>query len=702
VTKYLPGLDGMRAVAVIAVMLFHAQPGWIPGGFLGVDVFFVISGFLITSILLGEWRNRGGINLGGFWRGRARRLLAALFVLIGAVLAVAVVFLPDEVAGLRPEALAAATYVTNWYLIFDDQPYFETFGRPSLLLHLWSLAIEEQFYIVWPLVLLGGLKLLRARFMLVLTVAGAAASTLLMASLYDPDTDNSRVYYGTDTRAAGLLIGSALAFVWVPGQVLELAGRTSRLALDSVGLVAAGVVVFLFFWLDASRSFLYLGGFALLDIAAVVAIAVAVHPQAWLGRVLGVAPLRWVGLRSYSLYLWHWPVFMLTRPDVDVAMSGLPLLALRFGITFALAEVSYRFVETPVRRGALGLAWRSLREKSLRRQWALRGIFGAAVIAPMAVLLVLVATSHQPEPPAGLAEERVRTGIFASPTATPTARPILLAETPTPPPTLAATTEPTTSNAPGASAAPAPEAPTVLANVAPQPVPSAGAIAIGDSVMLGAARQLSQAIPGISVDASVGRQVSAGIALLSSWRSSGFLDDVVVVHLGSNGTFTSSQFDQMMGVLSDVRLVVFVNVNVPRSWEGGNNAVLASGTARYGNAVLVNWYAASAGAGVFGSDGVHLTGQGAALYAGLIAGAIAANPPPTPPPTPAPTLPPTPVVTAAPTPTPVATPPPTPVVTPPPTPVVTPPPTPTPVVTAAPTPTPAATPPPTPTPVISP
>ena len=202
--------------------------------------------------------------------------------------------------------------------------------------------------------------------------------------------------------------------------------------------------------------------------------------------------------------------------------------------------------------------------------------------------------------------------------------------------------------------------------------------------MLGAVPHLTQAVPGISVDASVSRQVSAGIALLSSWRSSGFLNDVVVVHLGTNGTFTSSQFDQMMGVLSDVRLVVFVNVKVPRSWEGGNNSVLASGTARYGNAVLVNWYAASAVTGVFGSDGIHLTGQGASLYAGLIAGAIAANPPPPPPPTP------------------VVTPPPTPVVTPPPTPVVTPPPTPTPVVTPPPTATPVITSPPTPTSVITP
>src|ERR671917_1081296 len=210
--SYLPGLDGLRAFAVIAVLLYHAELSWIRGGFLGVEVFFVISGYLITTLLLTEWHQQGRINLMGFWLRRVRRLLPALYLLLVVTLAFAVVFLPGEVARLRGDALAAFGYVTNWYLILGEQSYFETVGRPSLLLHLWSLAVEEQFYLLWPPLFVAGIILLR-RYALLVALAGAAASALLMAFLYQPDVDPSRIYYGTDTRATGLLLGAALAFV---------------------------------------------------------------------------------------------------------------------------------------------------------------------------------------------------------------------------------------------------------------------------------------------------------------------------------------------------------------------------------------------------------------------------------------------------------------------------------------------------------
>ncbi len=211
--SYLPGLDGLRALAVGAVLLYHAGMPWMPGGFLGVELFFVLSGYLITSLLLGEWVAEGRIDLGAFWLRRARRLLPALFLLLAVTLVFAIFFMPDEVAGLRGDTLAASTYVTNWYLAFNQQSYFELVGRPSLLQHLWSLAVEEQFYLLWPLLFIGGMRLLRTRqSMRIATLAGAVASTLLMLALYNPDADPSRIYYGTDTRAAGLLIGCTLAF----------------------------------------------------------------------------------------------------------------------------------------------------------------------------------------------------------------------------------------------------------------------------------------------------------------------------------------------------------------------------------------------------------------------------------------------------------------------------------------------------------
>ena len=323
---YWPGIDGLRALAVIAVLVYHMESTWLPGGFLGVEVFFVISGFLITSLLLAEWDRTGRINFGAFWLRRARRLLPAVYLLLVAVLAYAVIFLPDEVSRLRWDAAVSAGYVTNWYLILSHQSYFEAVGRPSLLRHLWSLAIEEQFYVVWPLLLAALLRWLhpRRRVVLLLLVA-TAASTLLMALLYSPELDPSRVYYGTDTRAAGLLIGAILAFLWAPaqGRSGSQANRRPRgILLDVAGILALACVALACWRLGEFNPLLYRSGFALVSIATAALIAMTIHPGAGiLPRALGWAPLRWAGQRSYGIYLWHWPVFMVTRPELDVSIG---------------------------------------------------------------------------------------------------------------------------------------------------------------------------------------------------------------------------------------------------------------------------------------------------------------------------------------------------------------------------------------------
>ncbi|HEY6714054.1 MAG TPA: acyltransferase family protein [Rubrobacter sp.] len=627
----------MRAFAVIAVLLYHADLAWIPGGFLGVEVFFVISGYLITALLLAEWRQRGRIDLKTFWLRRARRLLPALYVLLVATLAFAVVFLPGEIAGLRGDVLAALGYVTNWYLIFGQESYFEAVGRPSLLQHLWSLAVEEQFYLIWPPILALGLCIgatrLRRRRVLTVVIFGAVASAMAMALLYMPGVDPSRIYYGTDTRATGLLCGAALAFLWSPGDKyrpsearhhrLGLPGRsrfrrrwgwTAPLLLDIVGFAALWALVWFCVNLGEFQPFLYSGGFALVGIATTATIMAVVHPHSVIGsRFLGSAPLRWVGVRSYGIYLWHWPVFMVTRPDLDVPIDGLPLLALRLGATFVLADLSYRYIETPIRRGALGRAWRTLREaqgplrRRLRLQWA--GVL-VPILASCALLGVAVAQAEPPEKPSYLASMKSVHTVEQSHHASSTAGivssrkdgPSLEQEGQEQVKAQTAAKKTWNSGRTGSSAF------------------TGSVSAIGDSVMLGAVEGLQKDIHGLTVvDAEVGLQVYAATDTLRYRRSLGQLGDVVIVHLGNNGTFTKGQFDEIMRTLSGVDRVVFVNVAVPRAWEEPNNEVIAEGVERYPNAVLVDWHSASADRPeIFYKDGYHLRPGGQRLYADLI------------------------------------------------------------------------------------
>jgi peptidoglycan/LPS O-acetylase OafA/YrhL len=363
--RYMPGLDGLRAVAVLAVIAFHLGLGWAPGGLLGVGIFFTLSGYLITDILLSQLARRGHIRLGKFWLARARRLLPALFAMLVIVVAWVTIFGPAQPQQFRDAVVASALYVSNWQLIFGDVSYFARFAPPGPLNHLWSLAIEEQFYIVWPFLLLIGVKLVRETplpsgvrpRLAIVTLALAIASAILMAVLYHPSLDPSRVYYGTDTRASELLFGAALVMIWQS---------------------------------DQYSSFLYRGGFVLLSIATVMVVAALAHPASRLGPVLGWKPLRWIGVRSYGIYLWHFPVIVLTTPG-GIANGAEPLRELlQFAAIVGVAALSWRYIEEPVRHGALGRLWKRARAgewraQSLSRQgWALAGICFLVLVAACA------------------------------------------------------------------------------------------------------------------------------------------------------------------------------------------------------------------------------------------------------------------------------------------------------------------------------
>jgi len=379
--SHQPALDGIRALAVAAVLAYHAGLPWARGGFLGVDAFFVLSGYLISSLLLLEWRARGTIALSAFWARRARRLLPALFLMLIGVAGYALVFAaPDEIGKLRGDALATLGYVANWRPLFSGQSYFDQFSVPSPLRHTWSLAIEEQWYAVWPLLLLVLLRLRRGS-LLALSLLMIAGSAFLMGWLYDPGGDPSRVYYGTDTRAQSLLMGAALAMLLL--QRGPLRSLPARHMLQIAALVCAVGVGWVWATASGDSVFLYRGGFLLLAAAVAVVIAASVQPKAGpIGRLLSLPPLRGLGLISYGVYLWHWPVYLVLTPD-RTGWDGYGLFAVRVLVTLAIAVVSYRVIEMPVRRGAL-------------RQWRASWTLAPATAAGLAVALVLVTRGGAP------------------------------------------------------------------------------------------------------------------------------------------------------------------------------------------------------------------------------------------------------------------------------------------------------------------
>ncbi len=349
--RYMPGLDGLRAIAVLAVVAFHLGFDWAPGGMLGVGVFFTLSGYLITDILLAQLNARGGIKLTAFWLARARRLLPALFLMLAIVTAWVTVFGPAQPDQFREGVISAIFYVNNWQQIFADASYFARFEAEGPLDHLWSLSVEEQFYILWPFLLLAGVKLVRERplpsgvrpRLALLTIAGAIASSILMAVLYEPSFDPSRLYFGTDTRAGGLLFGAALAMVWPSRKLSRRIAPQARNTLDALG-VAGLLVIALMIWRNGELSpFLYRGGFVLLSLATVMVLMPLTHPACRLGTWMGVRPLRSVGVRSYGIT----PQGLQHKEDLVRAL-------LQVAAIFAISALSWRFVEEPIRHGAIG------------------------------------------------------------------------------------------------------------------------------------------------------------------------------------------------------------------------------------------------------------------------------------------------------------------------------------------------------------
>jgi len=590
---YQPGLDGIRALAIIGVLLYHADLEWFPGGFLGVDVFFVLSGFLITTLILEEYERSGTVNFRRFYIRRAQRLLPALFFMLLAFGAIVAIFYRDAARAFGADAVSALFYVTNWWYIIADQSYFEFIGRPALLKHLWSLAVEEQFYLVWPaiafLLMRWGKRRLVRRVAVILAVASTAWMAILAVNNgYPLLADPSRAYFGTDAHAMGLLIGAALATFWRPGRLTTTIPQVSVRLLTGLGIAAIVGIIAFYGYVGWYTPWLYRGGFLVLALVVALAIALVTHPALPLGRWLGKQPMRYLGQRSYGIYLWHWPIFMITRPNLDVPIDGALLFAVRIGLTLAVAEVSYRLIEMPIRRGLLQRWWAQL---------------GSRVMMPAVVFLVAIAvgigmalfSAPRPSLAEGLpADVAAAIGVDKGGPLE-----VLIDEELVPEQVL-------------------------LEESSTDPVvnPNGPLSALGDSVMLGARNAITSSVPGARVDAEVSRMPGAFIGRIKKLKARGKLADVVVIHPATNGVLPESMMREMLDLLAETPRVVVVNSNMPRTWRKPNNTVIRNVISDYPNAVLVDWFAISKeNPQYFTSDGIHLTPSGAQAFAEAISGA---------------------------------------------------------------------------------
>ncbi len=613
-----PGLDGVRALAVLAVIAFHEQFAAFHGGFLGVDVFFVLSGYLITDLLAAQWARHGQLDLRGFWIRRARRLLPALAVVLVTVTAAVAVIEPGQLGALRPALAGAVSYSSNWWQALRHQSYFAGFGPPPPLRHLWSLAIEEQFYLVWPLILIAALRTCqRRRLRAAVALAGAALSAVAMAAIYVPGGDPSRVYYGTDTHASALFIGAALAFAW-PLRQLRAAPRRQARRADAAGLAGIAVLAWAMSRYSGGDGALYPAGLLIAALGAAGLVVAAASP----GRIAGLlswAPLRWAGVRSYGIYLWHWPVIALTAavagPEPPRVWIGVAETVLAIG----LAAASWRWIEEPIMRNGLRAIVRArsrvvVTEALAAEHRSHARTFPAVALAAAVIIGCAAGYGALRAPTSTSLQQQITQGgkVSAASRAhelTPTA---VRAFAETPPPTPAST---------GGAV-----------HAAQTEIPGSKVTAIGDSVMLAAAPQLQAALNGIYIDAVISRQMSAGLAVVHGLADTGLLRPVVVLGLGSNGTVTSGQIRQLLGIIGPHRKLVLVNTFAPRPWQNGDNRVLAAAAAQHGNVVLANWFATiEHRTGLLWDDDVHPRPPGARLYARMVATAVQAIRGPAPP-----------------------------------------------------------------------
>jgi peptidoglycan/LPS O-acetylase OafA/YrhL len=573
--QYIPAIDGLRAIAVIAVILYHLGISWIPGGFLGVDLFFVISGYVITRLLLDSIQERGGLDLRDFYMARIRRLLPPLVFMIVVTSIVVGIWAPDTTKKFLTDAPFSIFGGMNWWLVFNQQDYFESSGRPPLLQHTWSLAVEAQFYLLWPLILLVILKYFGKRVIpaAALIIAAISGVALMLVSFQLDATNTSKVshiYFGTDTHSIGLFLGAALAVSWIPQNFNLQVTRRAQDFIDGIGVFGFIGILATFALIDESKPTLYRIAFPLAGIFGTAILISIVHPASRFAPLLRNKVLLWIGERSYAIYLWHWVIFQISRPQVDLDGENWALFSLRILLVLAMADISLRLVELPIRSGAVAYWFGGLkyRTKAVRRKQKL------AVALSVSVLLI---TSASVSVNAVKRVDKKNQELIQ-----------LLKDADKP-------------------------IVTPIDNPA-----NPGLWVTGDSVILGIRHILEMNHPIALINARVGRQAPE---LLEVMLRDGpmVLNSSVVFNIGNNNALTRAQVIALFEAVKSAPQRIVVNTAVPRPWRETNNELINEIAATYPNTVVVRWDQISEGhPEYFAPDGVHLVPAGARAYVAAI------------------------------------------------------------------------------------
>ena len=580
--QYIPAIDGLRALAVIAVMLYHLGFTWIPGGFLGVDLFFVISGYVITRLLLDSIAQSGGLDLRGFYLARIRRLLPALIFMVTTTIIAIGIWAPDTIKRLLIDTPFSLTGTINWWLVAKEQDYFESIGRPPLLQHTWSLAVEAQFYLVWPLILYFVLKKFGKKHIPIaaLTIAAASGITLFLVSLSLDAANTSKVshiYFGTDTHSFGLFLGAALAVSWIPQNFKITVSKRAQNFIDGVGIFGFIGILATFLLINESQPTLYKIAFPLAGIFGAAIIMSIVHPASRFAPILEFKPLLWIGERSYAVYLWHWVIFQVTRPSVDLAGEDWALYALRILIVFALADISLRYIELPVRRGVIQYWFKGRRYRTKRERNRQTGIFSVITII---VLIVAIIVSVRAISISNQAQQKLENSLSVA----------------------------ATSGATGSDQALVDDA--LRADD--------GLWVTGDSVILGIRSQLGEKLPIALINARIGRQAGELADVMRS-DAAQVPNAPVIFNLGNNNLVTREQAVAIFEIVKNQPEIIVINSAVPRPWREPNNALIEEVAAQYPQVQIVDWNSLSADRpDYFAPDGVHLVPAGVSAYVDAI------------------------------------------------------------------------------------